>query len=69
MNATILADHAPRSARAYFEACDLVWSALKFYRMRSPALWRTLRILHRMAPDYAITQEQADYVLRQVRAQ
>lgn len=67
MNTTILADHAPRSARAYFEACDLVWSALKFYGMRSPALWRTLRILHAMAPDFAITPEQSGYILRQVR--
>lgn len=68
MTAT-LADHAPRSQRAYFDTCNLVWSALCFYRMRSPSLWRTLRILHAMAPDYAITPEQSAYILRQVRAE
>ena len=67
MMTTVLADHAPRSQRAYFAACDLVWSALQFYGMRSPTLWRTLRILHAMAPDFAITPEQSAYILRQVR--
>lgn len=66
MTAT-LADHAPRTQHAYFAACDLVWAALRFYRMRSPQLWRTLRILHVMAPDHAITADQSAYILRQVR--
>ena len=67
MMTTTLADHAPRTQRAYFDACDLVWKALQFHGMRSPAMWRTLRILHSMAPDYAITADQSAYVLRQVR--
>lgn len=67
MMTTTLADNAPRSERAYFAACDLVWSALQFYGMKSKALWRTLHILHRMAPDFALTAEQSAYILRQVR--
>lgn len=67
MKTEFLADHAPRSQRAYYAACDLVWSALRFYRMRSPSLWRTLRILHSMAPDFAINPEQSAYILRQVK--
>lgn len=67
MNTTTLADHAPRNARIYFDTCEIVWAALRFYSMRSPAMWRTLRILHSMAPDFAITPEQSRYILRQVR--
>ena len=68
MMTAYIADHAPRSEQAYYTACSQVWEALRFYRMRSPSLWRTLRILHAMAPDYAITTEQHTYIVEQLNS-
>lgn len=53
-----------RSENYYFTACDEVWSALCFYRMRNPRMWRLLRIVHNMGKDFALSLEQMEYVRR-----
>lgn len=55
-----------RSENYYFNACDAVWSALCFYRMQNPRLWRLLRIVHGMGQDFALSLEQVEYVQRQL---
>ena len=53
-----------RSENYYFNACDAVWSAIVFYRMQNPRMWRLLQIVHNMGKDFALDLEQMEYVRR-----
>lgn len=57
-----------RSAELYAAACDIVWAALCFYRMRDTSCWRLLGIVHRMGADFALTLEQWIYVQERLNA-
>jgi len=65
---TLIEDTSVRSAELYKAACDTVWAALCFYRMRNPACWRVLSIVHRMGADFALTDAQFAYVYDRLNA-